>query len=193
MPSQPEVNLARVRLGFADAVAKRFAFLEALGFQQVDRSATVVHYRKDDIEVRIWHEPLSYELDFVIARREGKYGITDLMRVSDPQAATRFRLYAASTEAGVMEGVDQLATLAERFGGAAFRGDSSFFLAMNEARGRWREQTQIEETERDLRLQAEEAFGQSDYRRAVELYERIRPQLTPAELKRLAIATRRRP
>jgi hypothetical protein len=42
-----------------------------------------------------------------------------------------------------------------------------------------------------LRPRADEAFRRGNYQEAAELYERIRPRLTPAELKKLAVARER--
>lgn len=178
----------RERLNFATAATEAFGFVDRLGFTQVEALPTIVRYRKGDLEVDVYHGRRSYEIGFGIARRGVRYSIGELMRAKDPEAARRFRLWAARTESVLRDGLTQLAELASRYGDRAFQGDPELFAALDRQRESWGKEYELDVLEGQLRPEAHRAFRQGDYRKAAELYERILPRLTPVELKKLAFA-----
>jgi hypothetical protein len=181
----------RMRLSFASAVTEMFAFLEYLEFSVVEASPTLVRYRKGDLEVNVYHGRQSYELGFEIVRHGARYSLSEILAVTDSEAATRYRNTAATTKEVLNRGVARLAGLARRHAKQALEGDHEFFETLKKRRESWKERYALEVLEGQLRPQADEAFRQGDYRKAAELYEQIRSRLSPVELKKLALAKER--
>src|SRR3954463_6100202 len=101
------VSPDRQKLNFMESVTKAFAFLEALGFTQVEASAITVRYRKGEQEVSVWHEPHSYELDLRIEKAGVNHSIHALMRAAGQKPFN----WAARTSEALESGVTQLAAL----------------------------------------------------------------------------------
>src|SRR5687768_13994378 len=105
MSVSDKVGPKRTRLKFTEAVSERFTFLKELGFSEVESLSTIVRYRKGDLEVDVYHGRQSFELGLGVARRGTRYSLSELIRVSDPDAADRYRNVAATTPKGIAEGV----------------------------------------------------------------------------------------
>jgi hypothetical protein len=181
----------QTRLNFVDAVTRTFAFLTNLGFLRTEASPTIVRYRKGDVEADVYHGRQSFELGFEIGRGGVKFSMSELIRATDPETARQYRNFAATTQSALTEGLARLEGLAKRYGQQALQGDPEFFVALENQRKSWAAAYELEVLEGQLRPKAREAFRQGNYREAAELYERIRPCLTPAELKKLKIARER--
>ncbi|HSD22470.1 MAG TPA: hypothetical protein VLC54_20640 [Anaeromyxobacter sp.] len=180
-----------MRLNFADAATRSFAFLSDLGFGEVESLPTIVRYRNGDLEVAIYHGRQSFEIGFEVVRSGARYTISELIRAADPEAAERYRNYAATTPQGIAEGLSRLEGLVKRYGERALRGDPAFFATLDEQRRSWAEGYELDVLAGQLRPKADAAFRGGDYRQAADLYERIRPRLSAAELKKLALAKER--
>lgn len=191
MATTDEVERARKRLNFAHAVRQRFAFLEDLGFLEVESLPTLVRYRKEKLEVALYHGRQSFELGLEIDRDGSRYSIPELIGVADIEAAKHYRNYAATTSAGIVEGLNQLAQLVMHYGDRALRGDPAFFAMLEDRRKSWSEGYALDVLARQLRPKAQAAFQKGNYREAAELYERIRPRLSAVEEKKLALAKER--
>jgi hypothetical protein len=187
MAEQPD----RVRLNFAETATQAFAFLTDVGFSQVEAAPTIVRYRRRDVGADICHGRRSYELGVEIGRGETRYSISELIRATDAEAAKRYRVYAATTQEGVIEGLGQLADLARQYGTRALQGDASFYAVLDKQRSSWAHGYALDVLAGQLRPKAEEAFRGDHYLEAVKLLERIQPVLTPVELKKLTIAKNR--
>lgn len=178
----------RLHLNFAETATRAFAFLADTGFTQVEAEPTIVRYRRGDILVDVYHGRQSYELGFEIGRGGTRYSMSVLIRADDAEAAKRYRNYAATTQAGVAEGLAQLAALARQYGTRALQGDTEFFAMLEQRRKSWASEYALEVLAGQLRPKAEQAFRHGRFQEAAKLLERIRPLLAPAELKKLAIA-----
>lgn len=178
----------RTRLNFAHAVSESFLFLDDLGFSRIESLPTLVRFRKDNLEINIYHGRRSFEVGFEILHHGERYSISELIRVTDVEAAERYRNFATTTPQGVIEGLMQLKELVQRYGGPALRGDPEFFSALKNQRKTWAEGYALDVLARQLRPKAEAAFRQGHYREAAELYEKIRASLSAAELKKLQLA-----
>ena len=181
----------RAHLNFASAVREKFAFLNDLGFSEIEGLSTLVCYRKDDVEVDVYHGRRSYEIGAGISYLAARYEMADIIRVVDPDAAKRYGGAMASTREGVVAGLEELCSLMKRFGVAALRGDPQFFATLEEKREVWRKDYWLDGLARQLRQQADDAFHRGDYSRAAELYARIRDRLSPAEIRKLTLAEQR--
>jgi hypothetical protein len=177
-----------MRLDFVNAVMEHFRLLNDLGFSVTEQLPTIVRYQKGDIQVDVYHGRQSHELGFGIERRGVRYSLSDLMRASDPKAIEQARNFAATTETGVAEGLKRLAELVTRYGEPALKDDPEFFELLANQRQLWAERYALDVLAKQLRPEAHDAFRNGRYLEAADLYERIRPCLTPAELQKLAIA-----
>jgi hypothetical protein len=178
----------RLHLNFAKIATQAFAFLTSVGFSQVEAAPTIVRYRRGDVGADVYHGRQSYELGFEVGRGETRYSMSELIRAADAEAAKRYRVYAATTQAGVIEGLRQLADLARQYGTRALQGDGNFYAALEKQRSSRAQEYALDVLASQLRPKAEEAFRHGSYLEAAKLLERIRPLLTLAELKKLAIA-----
>lgn len=185
------IGRERAQLNFDGVASERFAFLRELGFSELELSPTIVRFRKDDLEVDIYHGRQSFEIGFEVVRRGVRYSLAEIIRASDPEVAKRYRHYAATTSDDVLKSLEQLVELVRGYGGPALLGDAAFYLALDVQRRSWAEEYELDVLAGQLRPKAEAAFRHGDYREAAELYERIRPCLSAAELKKLSVAKMR--
>ena len=185
------VQTERERLCFPQAVVETFGFLNELGFSRVEVLPTIVRYRKGDLEANVYQGRNSCELGLEIVREGRRYSLGEFIRAVDPEAAARYRPFAATTCSAVAKGVKQLAILARQYGQNALENDDICFRRLDSLAGLWREQYALEVLEGQLRPKADAAFRQGDYKKAAELYEPILTRLTPTELKKLVIAKKR--
>jgi hypothetical protein len=172
-------------------VTRAFAFLSDFGFLQVESSPTIVRYRKGNVEINIYHGRQSYELGFEVSRDGTSYSISSIIRATDPETGKKYRNTAATTNTVLAQGLVKLVELVRQYGQRALSCDPDFFAELARQRKKWTEEYAIEVLESQLRPKADEAFRQGRYREAIDLYERFRPRLTPADLKKLEIAKRK--
>ncbi len=181
----------RSHLGFKEKAREAFAFLNRLGFSEVEASPTLVRYRKDDVEVDVYHGRQSYEIGAGITACGTRYAISEIIRVVDIEIAKQFRYAATNTAEGVTTGLKELSFLMERYGSVALKGDLSFFSTLEKQRKLWSEEYALDVLTEQLRPKADEAFKRRDYSTATDLYSRIRKRLSPVEIKKLSIAEAR--
>jgi len=181
----------RERLKFEGATKKAFAFLNDLGFLNVESLPTLVRYQKDDVEIAVYHGRLSYEIGADISYLGKQYKLADIARAIDPGAAERCGNLMASTTEGVAMALDELGSLMKRYGVAALQGDPQFFSTLEKKRKVWMREYWLDILASQVRPQAEEAFRLGDYAKAAELYARVRSRLSPAETKKLQLAEER--
>jgi len=181
----------RNNLNFAEEARQVFAFLGELGFSEIKVLPTLVNYRKGDIEIDVYHGRQSYEIGLGITAFGTRYAISEIIRHVDPETAKSFRYTVATTPNSVISGLKELCNLLKHYGRLALDGDSQLFSSLKNERNLWSEEYALDVLTEQLRPQADEAFRQKDYLKAVELYSRIRERLSPAELKKLSIAEER--
>jgi len=185
----PEVE--RTNLNFSNLVKKRFAFLRDLGYVEVELLPTMMRYRKDDIEVDVYHGQRSYEIGFGITRDGIRYSLPELMRVTDPKFEEKYRYPTATTQEALDRGLTMTAELVKRYGMQALQAAQAFFAVLESQRKSWIEKYAFDVMANQLRPQANEAFRLGKYREAAELYKRIESCLSQTEVKKLALAEAR--
>ena len=181
----------RVHLNFENVAKTTFAFLNDLGFSLVESQLTLVRYQSGDVEISVFHGRRSYEIGVDISYVGTRYALAEIVRVADPDAAKRYGHAMASTAEGVVVGLVELGSLLKRYGTLALQGDPQFFSILEEKRKVWADEYWIDGLARQVRPQADDAFHRGDYAKAAELYARIRSCLSPAEVKKLALAEER--
>lgn len=181
----------RAHLNFAKEARKAFAFLDDLGFSEIEALPTLVRYRKGSVEVDVYHGRQSYEIGAGVTAFGTRYAISEIIRHVDPKVEKHFRYPATTTPEGVVAGLDELSSLMERYGRLALDGDPQLFSTLESERQSWSEEYALDVLADQLRPQADEAFRQRNYAKSAELYSRIRERLSPAEIKKLSIAEER--
>ena len=182
----------RAHLNFEGATRERFAFLNELGFSEIEALPTLIRYQKGEVEVDVHHGRRSYEIGAGISYLGTRYAIAEIIRAADPEVAKRYGGGAlTSTAKGVVAGLEELSSLMQRYGAAALRGDPQFFSTLAEKNKVWIADYWLDGLAQQLRPQADEAFHRGDYSKAAELYAQIRGRLTPSEIKKLQIAEER--
>ena len=182
----------RSHLNFERQVREAFAFLSDLGFSETEALPTLVRYRHDDVEVDVYYGRQSYEIGAGVTGFGIRYAMSEIIRAVDPETAKRYRNAMATTQEAVAAGLEELSSLMKRYGTAALRGDPQFFSTLKEQRKLWSEEYALDVLADQLRPQADEAFRRGNYSTAADLYARIRSRLSPAEVKKLALAEERR-
>jgi hypothetical protein len=191
MSTNSASGVERENLNFANLVKERFAFLRDLGFVDIESLPTILRYRKGDIEVDVYHGRRSYEIGFGITGQGVRYSMSEFIRAIDPEFAEQYRYPTATTQEILAEGLTKTAALVKRYCMQALQGDPAFFKMLEIQRKSWAEKYAFDVMAGQLRPKAHEAFRLGKYREAAELYKRIESCLSPAELKKLAIAEER--
>lgn len=179
---------SRVHLNFEKEARRIFSFLRDLGYVEVELSPTIVRYRKGEIEVEVFHEPLSFEIGAIFCGFGVRHPISWIIRANDPVAGKQYRDWAATTPEDVVAGLERLASLMKRYGEKALSGDKEYFLKLERQGKSWSEEYALDVLAKQVRPRAEDAFRRGDYATAVKLYAQIRSLLSPAEIKKLAFS-----
>lgn len=184
-------GLELARFNFSNVVEEKFAFLHDFGFTKIETLPTIVRYRKDDIEIDVYHGRQSYEIGFGIACHGERYSISEFIQVIDPKIAEEFRNPTATTQDGLADSLAKVERLVRHYCIQALQGNPEVFVVLERQRKSWAKKYELEVLAGQLRPKAHTAFRLGRYREAAELYERIRPLLSPVELKKLAVAEER--
>jgi hypothetical protein len=182
----------RTQLNFMGEVRNKFAFLVELGFSEVEAGPTLVRFRRGVLEVDLYHERQSYEIDAGITYLGERYAMEHIIRAVDAEASERYHIWQSSTREGVATGLAELSSLMKRHCCPALRGDEQFFLTVKQQREvSWAAYLDKMDAAQ-VRPKADDAFHRKDYAAAADLFARIRNQLSPAELKKLEYAEKHR-
>jgi hypothetical protein len=194
--SRSSAGVDRGELGFEESVRSAFGFLASYGFAPVAADEFSAHYASNCARLAVRHGRLSYELSLELGRADQPeelshpYSMQDLIRVSDPDLARRYRDFAATSRDAIARGLQQLAENLLKFGDGALRCDAEFFAALARERSREIERFGRETQQAGQDAIARAAFDRRDWRRVIEVYEGRTDPLTRAERKRLEIARR---
>jgi len=184
----------RPMLEFAEVAQEAFHFLSDYGFRLRSSEVTIVRSASGRVFVNVSHGRSSYEIGIEIglmSRERGDahgYSMSELIRLNNHEEGERFRNFMATTPGEVKVGVQKLAEQLLKYGDRALRGDEMFFDELERQRQEWASSFAADVAYRQVSPKAAEAFRQQEYRKAAELYESVRGELTPAELKKLGYA-----
>jgi hypothetical protein len=165
-----------------------FAFLLDQDFSVIEELPTLIRYKKDGIEVDVFHGRQSYEIGAGISGFGTRYAMSEIIRANDPEVARRYRDAVATTPEAVASALEELGYLMKSYGSRALNGDPHFFTELGQQRKLWSKDYALDVLTEQLRPKAADAFRRRDYATAAELYTRIRSRLSPAEIKKLAFA-----
>jgi len=176
---------------FADFAREAFSFLCDIGFVEMECCQTLVRWKKGDVGVRVYQGRQSYELGTEITFLGKTYSLNDLVRAIEPESQQTKCMVTAMSKESVATATRDMGALLRRYGAEALEGNAKFFSRLEEDRAGWVDSYWLEARARLVRPQAEEAFRNRDYAKAVELYGQIHDCLSKAELKKLQIARER--
>ncbi len=191
MSSDERIETERARLGFADVVRRKFAFLGDYGFSETEALPTIVRYRRCDLELDVYYGRRSYEIGIDIGHGDERFSMGALIRTTDPVGGEKYRDWAATSSEALVSGVEQLAELVRRYGERALRDEPEFFADLRKQRESSAEAYSLDVLAEQTRPKAEAAFREGRYRDAAELYEGIAARLSVAEQAKLAAARKR--
>jgi hypothetical protein len=178
-------------LVFSDVVKDRFSYLSEQGFVLKEILPTDLRFRKGDVEITVYWDQMSSEIDLAVAKGSDRYSMSEVLRAEDLGAAEEYRSWSAGTRESVISGVTALADLFARYGKSAVAGEDFFYSELKRKRREWSHAYSAEVLATGVRQEAEEAFRKGFYKDAAVLYRRIEAALTPSERGKLEFASRK--
>lgn len=179
---------------FPTSARAAFSFLEnEFGFRVTEHDASAVRYQSDRVFVEVSCELLAIDVAEIAvtigllnhSRRDRTgYSINRLKRLAVQNDSKRYHWPKARTQNECDAGLEKLATELRNYGSQALRGDVNVFNAMFAAAEIARGSIGVD----FVRQEAEAAFREKVYSKAVVLYESIEGHRTPAEEAKLAYA-----
>jgi len=155
-------TLNRAHLNFENFARKSFEFLNDLGFVEIESSPTVIRYRKDSVEVNVYHGRQSYEIGGGVSRLGTQYSLLAIIRTADPAAAQKYRYPVATTPREVAAGLEEAGYLMRRHGVRVLGDDPQFFSELESElendRQLWLEEYALDALVEKIRPKASKAF-----------------------------------
>jgi len=194
-------NSSRRDLGFIRAVTEHFEFLVTdYGYVLTECSDTVVRYRSDLMHVSIYHERLSYEIEFRIGcvdspgridlRSNATYGLHEIFKAMIPGYEGE-GFYQSSNRSGVAECISYIAANLKEHCADLLMGSAEAIRRVKMMRGKLARETTYQYTIAPTKNKAQGAWERKDYEEVIRLYKSIETELTALEGKRLDFACKR--
>ena len=136
----------------------------------------------------LFHQPLSYELDLVVIRKDGADQHFSLQDVVEAAQGIEPTFFQASSADRVFQCMTLIMQLLQKYGAGVLRGDVDAFDRMAKAHERRSRELTNEVVSRPIREAAEVAWKNKDYGEVKRLYESLRGNLTDTEARRLNYA-----
>lgn len=187
---------------FTKETLDAFSFLvKEYKFRPVSCSPTVIRFESQDVIVEVSrfsaHDPSTFFVGIEITLlestpklREG-FNLIDLMKYQNPkldikeiekQVASRH--FQATTPKQLRSSLKRLSKLFKRYANTALRGDSKIFTGLQIERIREEDKLAKEGYVGRIRQEAETAFRSKCYFKVIELYKKIKGDITPVEVKK---------
>jgi hypothetical protein len=187
----------RQSLRLAETVEENFSFLAAHGLKRVQSGPTFVRFESRRAYVNVYHGRRSFELGLEVGPIEAKgveeapFSMSEIVRLLEPEKADGHRNFATHTADGVHEGVRRLASLFRGYVEAGLLSDPGLFGRLERQRAAWSQSFARNVNLTQARRKLDAAWHARDYAKVVEPLEPLRADLTPSELKKLALAKKR--
>lgn len=176
---------------FLPRIRVAFSFLIDIGFIEKESSPKVAKFQNSDVQVVIYFGQSSYEIHVIFIFEDKEFSLGEILSAKNERLREKFRYPAATTSEEVEKALLKLSQLCKDYCEEALRGDPQFYKSLEINRKIWSQDYELEVLCEQLRPEAEDAFRNHNYTKAVELYSRIRKALTPSEQKKLSIAERK--
>lgn len=190
MPKEKTTCSAPGNLQFEMSVADCFGFLIDDGFTVLSASPELVRFGRDGVEVSVYHDNVSGEVDLDVGVGTARYSMGELIRISNAERAEEYKAWASMTASGVRAGLTRLAALLVEFGGGAMCGDRFTLKRLRDQRLDWLRRYESEVSIARSRTLAEAAFREGRFSEAVRLLRALGSQATDVERRKLRIALR---
>jgi hypothetical protein len=189
------MNNPRRFLRFRETVMAEFRFLESLGLRIETANETYVRYLGSVASIEVFHGRSSYELGVNVIREDVTYSLNEFAEMLAASRGTTSTLqpFAATDAHSVEGGVRRLSMALKEVIELIAENGAATYEELHKRREIRRHKLALASMADRVRPKADEAFREKDYGRAAELYQSIREDLSPAELRRLNIATLRSP
>jgi len=188
----------RAGLAFRQEALSVFDFLTAdYDFTCTRAELNLLTYESESLYVDVYHDPLSYEVGVDLgklghdAERKRSFALVELMHLEDPQKAEDFRCPAVVNPEQMRPALVHLSELLKTHAGRVLRGDSSVLKRARREGARFERERAEKSRLRQVRSRANAAFGEKDYAKAAGLYESIKDELSPAEVRKLEYSNKR--
>jgi hypothetical protein len=83
-------------IDFSKKAREVFAYLFENGFLETEAAPTFIRYRKDGIEVDIYHGRQSYEIGAGVSADGERFSLSEIIRMSDQEFADQYRNHVAT-------------------------------------------------------------------------------------------------
>ena len=178
---------------FTQAVLYAFGYMEDYGYQCIQEEISRVRYVSKDVFISILHEHPSCEiyLDFNLLKDEHEegYGVSYLIKLSDIDAAEKYRNHIALTPETIVEGVNRLSSIFKKYSKRLLSGDLTIFTDLRQLADQQIGKSRVQTLVNQIRPKAEEAFHKRQFAKVIELYSQIdESALTKAEKMKVEFA-----
>lgn len=188
----------RDRLGFKEQALKYFTFLiDVYGFHCVTAKVTFVRFESQKVFVNIYHGRASYEIEFEIGlltsngKKERSITSSAFLELIGCKEKADKPFWQANTKEGIEKGIAKMAAFIRQHATKALQGDiptfETLFSIQKQSWDRHLEGMKLQ----NIREKANEAWKFKDYAKLVELFEPVKCELKPAEVKKLEYAKKR--
>lgn len=179
-------------LGFREEVRKKFSFLLELGFVEVVALETMLRFKKGEVEIAVYHGRKSFEIGLEIIGFGIEASLSEVLIAAGAENAKSFYRPTATNFSQLVSGLDMLSSLLLKYGRPIFLGDRAYFSKLEGLILQLSEEYALDVLAKQIKPQADLAFRNKDYEKAVDLYGRIRKRLGPVEEKKLEFALKRK-
>lgn len=190
MANEKTTNSALASLQFEMSAADCFGFLIDDGFKVLSTSPELVTFGRDKVEVSIYHDEVSGEVDLDVGVGATRYSMGELIRILNPERAEEYKAWASTTAIGVRAGLTRLAALLVEFGGGAMSGDRFTLKRLRDQRLDWLRRYESEVSIARSRTLADAAYREGRFLDAVKFLRSLGSQATEVERRKLKIALR---
>jgi hypothetical protein len=189
----------RANLDFPDAVFLAFKFLiDDFSFVCVRKETTFVRFESNVTFVNVYHGRTSFELNVEIGEQviskevpENPFTIEEILSLVNAKEAVGYHPYQVHTADAVKRFVTELARLVKQYAIPTLIGDHDFFRRLSEMRTKWSTEYMKRLHLNRIRTEVDAAWQQKNYTRVIELYDSMRDDLIPVEVKKLEYAKKR--
>ncbi|HWO00298.1 MAG TPA: hypothetical protein VNS63_13625 [Blastocatellia bacterium] len=186
----------RAHLRFVEEVLAAFDFLATeYEFHLAKVEITFVRYESRDVFVNVYHGRASFELNCEIGyltadsnHPERPFYLGEILDLMGGLHETGYTFFQASSAERVKQFVPKVADLIKHYAKSALEGDPTTFKRLADLRWAKSRAREKQETLIRTREKASEAWSKKDYLKVIELFDPVRDDLTPAEIKKLEYA-----
>ena len=183
---------------FPEAVVTCFRFLvEDFGFVVVKQDPTLVRFESRDVFVNLFHGRGSYELGVEMGERiseeSREFGFTlrEIISVTDTEKGSAYRPPQITEPELITKHVSAISELVKQFAPLALVGDKDFFKRASDLQVKKSDEYLKTLELKRVRSEVDVAWRDKNYDQVLELYEAVKDDLTPSELKKLEYAKRK--